>query len=137
MKYKSLLERDFALKWLKPRKIKAEYEAERFSYVKSHFYVPDWKIKENGFMETKAKFTSSDRSKTLSVLKVCPDIKIIMVFANAYNKLSKKSKTTYADWCDQHNIPWLHLGARYVKGKYFFDKNPEGWIQVEKLIADN
>ena len=134
MKYKSLLERDFALKWLKPRKIKADYEVDRFSYVKTHFYIPDWKIKKDVYLETKGKFTSSDRSKTLAVVQAYPKIKIIMVFANAYNKLSKKSKTTYADWCDQHNIPWLHLGAKYFKGKYIFNQNPEGWQQVEELL---
>ena len=29
-----------------------------------------------------------------------------MVFQAPYNKINKNSKTTYAMWCEKHDIPW-------------------------------
>ena len=29
-----------------------------------------------------------------------------MVFQNAYAKINKRSKTSYADWCDKFGIEW-------------------------------
>ena len=31
---------------------------------------------------------------------------IRMVFQSPYNKINKNSKTTYAKWCEKHDIPW-------------------------------
>ena len=45
-----------------------------------------------------------DKSKTL--LQQHPDLDIRMLFQRASNKLSKKSKTSYADWCDKHGVVW-------------------------------
>ena len=35
-----------------------------------------------------------------------PDLDLRMVFQSPYNKISKRSKTTYAKWCEKHGIPW-------------------------------
>ena len=37
-----------------------------------------------------------------------PDIDIKMVFYNANKKIKKGSKTSYAMWCDKHNIKWAN-----------------------------
>ena len=29
-----------------------------------------------------------------------------MVFQDPYKRISKKSKTTYAKWCERYNIKW-------------------------------
>ena len=41
-----------------------------------------------------------------SVKKDNPDLDLRMVFQSPYNKISKHSKTTYAKWCEKHDIPW-------------------------------
>lgn len=38
-----------------------------------------------------------------------PARKIVMIFGNAANRLSKSSSTTYGDWCDQHGIAWVDI----------------------------
>ena len=46
-----------------------------------------------------------------------PDLDIRFVFSNPLTRISKKSKTTYAMWCEKH-------GFQYAKGLI-----PEAWIQ--------
>jgi hypothetical protein len=40
-----------------------------------------------------------------------PDIDLRMVFQAPFNKISKKSKTTYAQWCEKHGIKWASAHA--------------------------
>ena len=122
MNYKSKLERDFA-KALKENKIKAEYEADKFPYVRPSSYTPDWKLKEKLYLETKGEFTAAQRANLLAFREQYPDIQIIMVFACATNKLHKKAKMTYAEWCDKNGIKYHDLQAVYENGQYRF-KNP-------------
>ena len=49
---------------------------------------------------------AADRRKIKAVIDQVPFIDIRMVFQNPYNKISKKSKTTYAKWCEERGIPW-------------------------------
>ncbi len=58
------------------------------------------------YLETKGYWDPSDRRKVLAVKRDNPDIDLRMVFQSPYNKISKKSKTTYAMWCEKHAIPW-------------------------------
>lgn len=115
-RFKSLLERDFA-KLLKKQKVQFKYEEDRIPFVRQSSYTPDWKIGEKTYLETKGEFTSSQRSNLLSFLEQHPDIKIIMVFAQAKNKLNKKSKMTYAEWCSRHGIEFIDLDAEYIPQK--------------------
>lgn len=115
-KFKSLLERDFA-KLLKKQKIAFKYEEDRIPYVRQSSYTPDWKIGPKTYLETKGEFTSSQRSNLLSFREQHPDIKIIMVFAQANNKLNRKSKMTYAEWCNRHEIEFYNLDAEYISQK--------------------
>lgn len=101
-KMKSGLERDFAK--LHPT---AQYEPVRLSYTVRHTYTPDFKIAENTFVECKGLFTAADRAKHLHVKKQHPEVKIIFVFQNPHLRLSKLSKTTYAEWCEQHGFEWI------------------------------
>lgn len=55
-------------------------------------------------METKGRFTATDRKKHLLVKAQRPDLDIRFVFSNSRAKLNKGSKTTYADWCNKHGF---------------------------------
>ena len=64
-------------------------------------YTPDFTIKVNGAIwETKGRFQTADRQKHLLIKEQHPEIKIKFIFSNSKNKIGKKSKTTYAKWCE-------------------------------------
>lgn len=89
-----------------------EYEGHKIEYVwpeRKSKYIPDFLILRNGiFIETKGRFVSADRKKHLLIKEQHPEIDIRFCFLNAYNRLSKTSKTTYADWCDKNGFLWCH-----------------------------
>lgn len=69
-------------------------------------YTPDF-ILENGIIiESKGRFLTEDRQKHLLVQKQNPDLDIRFVFSNSKTKISKRSKTTYADWCIKHGFQY-------------------------------
>ncbi len=83
-----------------------EYEPTKVSYQIQHFYRPDFLLPNHVYLETKGYWDAADRRKMKAVKEQNPDLDIRMVFQNPYNKISKKSKTTYAQWCERHGIPW-------------------------------
>ena len=88
-------------------KIKVDYEYENcfFPYVIEHKYVPDFRVGDV-YLETKGYFKPADRRKMKAVKKANPDLDIRLVFQAPYNKISKRSKTTYAKWADKNGFPW-------------------------------
>ncbi|MDC8773562.1 PDDEXK family nuclease [Roseateles albus] len=104
-KFKSTLEEKFHQSFALP------YEQSRFAYKVVHHYTPDWCLAPNHFIETKGRWESADRSKLKAVIAQNPHIKIVMVFQNSKTKLNKKSSTTYADWCDKHQITYFQFGT--------------------------
>jgi hypothetical protein len=86
--------------------VKYEYESTKVSYVISHHYTPDFVLPNGVWLETKGYWDSKDRKKIKSVIQQNPDIDLRMVFQAPYNTISKKSKTTYASWCEKNNIKW-------------------------------
>jgi hypothetical protein len=118
--YKSRLEADFA-KFLTSKKIKFRYEPFKLKYYIDaprarcqkcghnkiwieRNYLPDF-VSNNGLLviETKGRFTSSDRTKMLAVVQANPQIDVRMFFAKD-NWLTRRHKTKYSDWCKQHKI---------------------------------
>jgi hypothetical protein len=84
-------------------------------------YTPDFEILSNGIIvETKGLWTVQDRQKHLLVRQQNPLLDIRMVFSNPRQRISKASKTTYANWCDKHGILWA---AKLI---------PEEWIHEQK-----
>ena len=83
-----------------------EYEDTRIPYTLQHNYTPDFKLVNGIYLETKGFFSSSDRTKMLAVKKQHPELDIRMVFQAPFNKLYKGSKSTYASWCEKHDIKW-------------------------------
>ena len=86
--------------------VKYEYESTKVSYVISHNYTPDFVLPNGVWLETKGYWDSKDRKKIKSVIQQNPDIDLRLVFQAPYNTISKKSKTTYASWCERNNIKW-------------------------------
>ena len=86
--------------------VKYEYESTKVSYVISHNYTPDFVLPNGVWLETKGYWDSKDRNKIKSVIQQNPDIDLRMVFQAPFNTISKKSKTTYASWCEKNNIKW-------------------------------
>ena len=86
------------------------YEADKIKYhwpKRQSTYTPDFRLpKEGGFfyVETKGRFTVSDRQKHLLIKEQCPDIEIRFVFSNANAKPYRGSKTSYAQWCEKHGF---------------------------------
>jgi len=83
-----------------------EYEPTRIPYEIQHNYSPDFLLPNGIYLECKGYWDSADRRKVKNVVEQHPEIDLRMVFQSPYNKISKKSKTTYAQWCDRHKIPW-------------------------------
>lgn len=88
-----------------------QYEKHVLPYLvpaSNHKYTPDFKITgTNIFLELKGKFDLLDRKKMLLVRDQYPQYRIIMVFMQPKQTLSKASKTTYAKWCEKNNIEWM------------------------------
>lgn len=107
-------------KWLESKGIPYQYEKLKLKYTvpeTQRTYTPDWQITSTPdiIYESKGRFTSVDRKKMLLVRKSNPQITIRMIFQNASVRLSKKSKTTYAEWCDKNNIEWCEFKSGLPK----------------------
>lgn len=90
-----------------------EYEPEVLCYEQpsvTRKYTPDFVIRTRTgktlHIETKGHFTTADRKKMKLVKASHPELDIRMVFGRAQNKISKRSKTTYAMWSDRYGFPW-------------------------------
>jgi predicted N-formylglutamate amidohydrolase len=86
--------------------------------VVEHSYTPDWKIKENVYIETKGLWKAESRAMLRYLKEQHPEVVVYMVFQNPNNKLNRASKTTYSQYCDKHGIPWATI-----------DSVPEEWFQ--------
>ena len=80
-------------------------------------YTPDFVLENGIIIESKGRFLTEDRQKHLLVQKQHPELDIRFVFSNSKTKISKRSKTTYADWCQKH-------------GFLYADKEiPDAWLK--------
>ena len=104
-KFRSQLEKRVAT-LLTTLGVSYEYESNKIPYTIQHNYTPDFVLPNHVYLEAKGYWAAEDRRKILAVKKDNPDIDLRMVFQSPYNKISKRSKTTYAQWCDKHEIPW-------------------------------
>jgi len=122
--YRSGFEEDFST-FLNVLGIKHDFESTKIKYIEpetKHTYTPDFDLRDTcGFIvETKGRFVLADRKKHLLIKAQHPDLDIRFVFQNAKTKISKKSKTTYASWCDKHGFKWAEKTL------------PTAWINFEK-----
>ena len=105
-KFRSKLEERVA-DLLSNLKIDYDYETTKVAYQIQHIYTPDFLLpNKHLLLECKGYWDAADRRKIKAVKEQNPDLDLRMVFQSPYNKISKKSKTTYAQWCERHDIPW-------------------------------
>ena len=117
--FRSGLEQDNARR-LKELGDNFTYEEERIKYIpKPKTYIPDFRLSNGIYIETKGRFLPSDRTKHLLIKEQHPDMEVRFVFSNSRSKLSKKSKTTYGDWCEKHGFKYadMKIPAKWVKEK--------------------
>lgn len=87
-----------------------KYEPFNISYTvpeSKHKYKPDF-VRGKLIYELKGRWTQKDRVKMKLLVEQHPEYEIIMVFQNPNIKINKGSKTSYADYCNKHNIKWIH-----------------------------
>ena len=104
-KFRSGLEEQVA-KLLEGLGVTYEYESCKVPYTIQHHYHPDFILPNHVYLETKGYWSPEDRRKIAAVKRDNPELDLRMVFQAPFNKISKKSKTTYAKWCEKHDIPW-------------------------------
>jgi len=117
--FKSGLEENISQQ-IEGKGIKVEYETEQVSYIvpaSEHNYHPDFRLPNGIRVETKGRFVLADRKKHLLVKSQHPELDVRFVFTNSKNKISKKSKTTYAMWCEKYGF------------KYADKEIPNSWFE--------
>lgn len=82
-----------------------EYETDKFPYMIPKKYTPDFKVGEL-YIEVKGFWAPDERTKLKYVLLQNPDIKLVVALQTPHRKITKKSPTSYAQWCEKHSIPW-------------------------------
>ena len=108
--FRSGLEEKVA-EYLTSKGVKFTFETLKVPYVKpetKHTYTPDFILDNGIIIETKGRWLLDDRKKHLLIRKQHPHLDIRILFQNANAKISKGSKTSYADFCDKHGIPYAH-----------------------------
>lgn len=101
------------------------FERDKINFTqpaKDRTYTPDFRILSNGILiESKGQFLTADRQKHILIKEQYPELDIRFVFSNSKARISKKSATTYAMWCEKNGfqyadkmIPdsWLKEGKR-------------------------
>ena len=83
---------------------------------KNRTYTPDFVLPNGIYIETKGRFTSDDRQKHLLIKQQNPDMDLRFVFTNPNSKINKRSRTSYAMWCERH-------GFEYARGLI-----PTAWL---------
>jgi predicted nuclease of restriction endonuclease-like RecB superfamily len=86
-----------------------DYEPDKIHFVqpaKKRFYLPDFKLRKDTYIECKGKWTADDRAKHVWIREQHPEITVYMLFQNANVRLTKRSKTTYGDWATKNNMVW-------------------------------
>ena len=114
-KYRSNLEKNIA-DLLEGLGVSFQYESEKLGYTIEHSYTPDFVLPNYTYLEAKGYWDPADRRKILAVKRDNPGIDIRMIFQSPYNTISKRSKTTYAKWCEKHEIPWTSIKTYLLNG---------------------
>ena len=83
------------------------YEAVQIPYDNPSIYLPDFVLEAQAIVvEGKGEFKTEDRRKILLVKRQYPDLDLRIVFSHSATRIGKRSKTTYAMWCEKQGIPY-------------------------------
>lgn len=108
---------------LKAAGVAYDYESVKLRYIKparEAKYTPDFILPNGIIVETKGRFVVEDRQKHLILKDQHPKLDIRFVFSNSKAKISKNSKTSYADWCTKYGFTY----ADKLIPKGWFDEPP-------------
>ena len=113
---------------LSERGIRYVYEPAALAYeqpVKKRKYWPDFVLLDNGIIvEAKGWWPSEDRGKHLLVKDQYPELDIRFVFGRPSTRISKRSRTTYADYVSGKN-------PRKFVWPYAAETIPDEWVAEE------
>lgn len=96
-----------------------DYETKKIKFIRPSreaTYTPDFILPNGIIIEAKGQFVTSDRQKHLWIRDQHPELDIRFVFFNPNQKIGKRSKTSYGDWCEKK-------GFLYAQGLI-----PQEWI---------
>jgi hypothetical protein len=120
--YRSGLEVKIATQ-LKEAGVSFQYEPYKIPYTRparNTTYTPDIILPNGIIVELKGRLVTDDRQKHILIKEQHPELDIRFVFSNSRGRISKASKTTYADWCDKN-------------GFIYADKSvPDEWLKLAK-----
>jgi hypothetical protein len=91
--------------------------------LKTKRYTPDFILPNGIIIETKGRFTTADRMKHKAIHDQYPDLDIRLVFSRSKQRISKKSQTTYANWCEKYGFQFADLFI------------PRAWIKEAPLFS--
>jgi hypothetical protein len=97
------------------------YEKKVIKYIKpetSRTYLADFELPNNIIIEAKGRWTLEERKKMMDIISCNPHLDIRIIFQDPHVRISKGAKTTYAEWCNKHNIKW----AAYSIPKQWFEE---------------
>jgi hypothetical protein len=100
-------------KQLKELNILFQYETLKIKYQKPlyiSFYKPDFILPNGIIIEAKGQFVTKDRKKHKLIRQQYGNkYDIRFVFSNFNTRIGKKSKTTYAKWCETNDFKFSNV----------------------------
>jgi hypothetical protein len=115
---------------LKRNGIDYKYESLVIEYKRLSTYTPDFILPNGIIIETKGRWVTEDRTKHLLIREQHPDLDIRLLFMNAYNKIRKGSKTTYAMWCEKKGILYAH---KQIPKSWLSQEHTSNVINVDRV----
>ena len=97
---------------------KTKYESNSYKYTQpaiERTYTPDFRTgRKLVYIEAKGKLDLETRKKMVWFKEHNPNITIIFLFMNPDNKITKRSKTTYAMWAEKNGFLWLDYRKDWI-----------------------
>ena len=132
VKLKSGLE-EVIYNFLSAENVSFSYETLKITFeqpTQKRTYTPDFPIQNSQLViETKGAFNSADRKKMKTIKAQNPNLDIRFIFSNSKTKIGKKSKTTYAKWCDL-------FGFKYHCIQSTKETFPKEWLKEIQSIQN-
>lgn len=95
-----------------------KYEPKKYKFIQPEIertYIPDFKTgRKEIYIEAKGKLDLETRKKMIWFRDSNPNIKIVFLFQNPDNKITKRSKTTYAMWATDNGFDWLDFRKDWI-----------------------
>ncbi|CAA2141581.1 hypothetical protein HYPP_02602 [Hyphomicrobium sp. ghe19] len=110
------------------------YELFKIKYdppAKTRTYTPDFVLINGIIVETKGRFVTADRQKHKFIKAQYPNLVIRFVFSNPNQRISKKSQTTYAMWCDQYGFEYA---AKLIPDAWFKESLTPSQVEATKTV---